>query len=51
MRLQRNLETTRNKVHILEEYIDIFEIDDNSWSLALMFIIFPNQSKHFVRHH
>ena len=31
MRLQRNLETTRNKVHILEEYIDIFEIDDNSW--------------------
>ena len=48
MRLQRNLYTTRNKVYILEEYIDIFEIDDNSW---FMFIIFPNQGKHFVRHH
>ena len=30
MRLQRNFKTTRNKVYIPEEYIDIFEIDGDA---------------------
>ena len=30
MRLQRNFKTTRNKVYIPEEYIDIIEIDDDA---------------------